>query len=256
MDYGLYVSAAGMKAQLARQDVIANNLANAQTTGFKRDLVLMQSRANAVNEDPTMFQYREPVVQDMGGGMFGSGGGIDLTQAMMESTGNQTDLALDGKGFFTVQGDNGQKLLTRDGRFLVDNGGSLVTATGGRKVLDSNGQPITLNPDLPIVVGADGQVTQDGAGTSGVQLGLVDVNDSRSLVKLGGNVMAASNADELTDAPPGTKVRQGQLEASGTDPVVELVNMMEGQRAFDANAKMISYQDTELSQLNTVGRIA
>jgi len=256
MDYGLYVSAAGMKAQLARQDVVANNLANAQTTGFKRDLTLMQSRANAVNEDPTMFQYRAPVLEDMGGGMYASGAGIDLSQSLLESTGNQTDLALDGKGFFTVQGDNGQKLLTRDGRFLLDNQGNLVTATGGRKVLDANGQPITLNPDLPVVVGSDGMVTQDDAGGSGVQLGLANVSDSRKLVKLGGNVMAASNSDDLANAPSETKVLQGHLEASGTDPVVELVNMMEGQRAFDANAKMISYQDTTLSQVNTIGRVA
>lgn len=260
MDYGLYISAAGMKAQLARQDAIANNLANAQTTGFKRDLVLMRARANAVEEDPQMYPFRTPVVDDVGGGVFATGGGVDLSQGVLDTTGNKTDLALDGRGFFTVQGDNGQKLLTRDGRFLLDAEGNLVTA-GGRKVLDESGQPIALNSELPVQVGADGQITQivsgeEGAGGRGVKLGIVDVSDPRKLIKLGGNVMTVSSADALKDVPAETRVRQGTLEASGTDPMIELVNMMEGQRAFDANAKLITYQDTAMSEINTVGKVA
>ncbi len=264
MDYGLYLSAAGMKSQLVRQDVIANNLANSQTNGFKRDLTMMRSRANPVFEDSGLAGLREPVLENQGGGVFINNGGIDLSQGLLEKTGNTTDLALDGKGFFTVQGENGQKLLTRDGQFLMASDGTLVTANGGRKVLDASGQPITLDTELPVQIGSDGAISQGGpsaaggtgGGAAGVQLGIVDVSDPRKLMKLGANVLSVTSPDALAAAPAGTRVRQGSLESSGTDPFSEMVNMMEGIRAFEANTKMISYQDTTLQEINTIGKIA
>jgi len=85
---------------------------------------------------------------------------------------------------------------------------------------------------------------------------LTDVSAPQDLVKLGNNLMRVQNPKSLTDMPATTEVRQYHLEQSGVDPVVEMVNMMEGQRAFEANAKMISYQDTTLSELNTIGKVA
>src|SRR3954466_6603719 len=112
MMYGLFLSAAGLQAQQNRQSVMANNLANAQTTGFKRDLVMMRERANAVNEDVKMARFRAPVTQDQGGGVLAASGGIDLGQGMLESTGNETDFALSGPGFFEIAGDKaGEKYL-------------------------------------------------------------------------------------------------------------------------------------------------
>src|SRR5437763_4339005 len=120
MNYGLYISAAGLQAQDARQSVISNNLANSMTTGFKRDLAVMRSRANAVVEDPHMRPYRVPVVDHQGGGVSIVGGGIDLSQSSLDTTGNATDLALEGKGFFTVAGpDSTDRLLTRNGKFII-----------------------------------------------------------------------------------------------------------------------------------------
>ena len=253
MNYGLYLSAMGARAQMNRQAVISNNLANSATTGFKRDLMVMQSRLNAAYEDPKMFPYRLPVVKDQGGGVLPMGDGIDLTQSELENTSNATDVAINGKGFFTVAGDNGEKLLTRNGRFLIDQTGKLFTAGGNRAVLDTSGQPITLNPSLPPVIGNDGTISQGGAET-GVKLGLADVADSKQLIKLGANVMRASG--DVAQVPAETQVMQYKLEASGVEPMVEIINMMEGQRAFEANTRMMTYQDTTLSQLNTVGRVA
>jgi flagellar basal-body rod protein FlgF len=253
MNYGLYLSASGAKAQMDRLDVIANNLANVRTTGFKRDLVNMQARRNAGLEDPRMAMYSLPVLKDQGGGMLATGGGIDVTQGVFEDSSNATDLALNGRGFFTVAGDNGERLLTRDGRFLVDAGGHLVTAVGNRAVLDSSGEAITVAPGLPVAVDADGQVSQ-GDGQTGAKLGLVDVADSRQLVKLGGNVMRARG--EVTQVPADTKVMPYKLESSGVDEMAELVNLMEGQRAFEANARMMTFQDQAMGQLATVGRVA
>ena len=82
------------------------------------------------------------------------------------------------------------------------------------------------------------------------------MSDSRRLIKIGNNLLTVDKADALTPVSPNTEVRQGHLEQSGVNPIVELTSMMEGQRAFEANAKMITYQDTTLSELNTVGKVA
>jgi flagellar basal-body rod protein FlgF len=255
MNIGLYISAAGMKAEQLRQTVVSNNLANARTEGFKRDLVLMQSRLNAGEEDPRMYPYRVPELAKQGGGVVAMGNGVDMTQGDFEDSSSPLDLALNGPGFFTVAGENGQKLLTRAGRFMFTGDGGLVTVVGRHAVLDDVGQPIMLNAKLPVDVGTDGSVSQGTAGTP-VKLGLADVTDPRQIVKLGGNVMTVANAEALAPASADTRVLQYRLESSGVDPMVEMINMMEGQRAFEANARMISYQDATLSQLNQVGRVA
>src|SRR5262249_31802944 len=158
---------------------------------------------------------------NQGGGVLGSGNGLDLTQSTLEKTGNQTDLALNGRGFFTIAGENGAKLLTRNGQFLLNTEGKLVTADGGHAVLDSSGNPISLNAGLPVHVDENGQISQGdptggGAGAA-VKLGVVDVSDARQLVKLGGNLMTTRNPAAVTEVGPDTKVHQGEIESSGVD---------------------------------------
>ncbi|HVS72420.1 MAG TPA: flagellar hook-basal body protein [Phycisphaerae bacterium] len=253
MLYGLYLSAAGLQAQEAKQAVISNNMANAETAGFKRDLAVMRSRLNEVHENGLMAAYRTPILEDEGGGVT-IGSSVDLSQGELKQTGNATDVALVGKGFFTVQGkDAGQKLLTRDGRFLVNNDGNLVTLDG-RAVLGTDGNPVQIKGTGPITIDGTGTISQGGAVVA--KLGLADVNDPRQLVKIGDNLLAADDPQALRDVPAKTVVRQGRIESSGVDPMAEMVNMMEGQRAFDANAKMISYQDTMLQEVNTIGKVA
>jgi flagellar basal body rod protein FlgG len=254
MLYGLYLSAMGMQAQEKRLDVTANNLANANTTGFKRDLAVEQARASAPFEDVRMGQYRMHMLAKQGGGVRLQGGGVDLTQAMLQQTGKETDLALDGKGFFVVKGADGQTTLTRDGRLSLNADGTLVAATSGRPVLNAEGQAIRLNPALPIIVHNDGTISQTGGDQ--VKLKLMDVTDGRQVVKLGANLMTVADEKALKAIDPSTIVRQGSLEQSGVDPIVEMVSMMEGQRVFDANAKMISYQDQTLQQANSIGKVA
>jgi flagellar basal body rod protein FlgG len=260
MLYGLYLSASGLQAQELRQNVITNNLANANTAGFKRDLATIQARANPAYEDPTMAQYRNSLLAKQGGGVTVHGGGVDLTQASLVRTGNPTDVALEGRGFFVLKGENeNQTALTRDGRFLIDNQGTLVSATSGRPVLSADGQPITLDPSLQTTINSSGEVSQAAPNVAPAvvaQLKLADVSDPRHVVKLGQNLMTVDDPKALQDVNPGTTVRSGYIEQSGVDPVIEMVNMMEGQRIFDANAKMISLQDQTLQQLNTIGRIA
>jgi flagellar basal body rod protein FlgG len=263
MLYGLYLSASGLQAQELRQNVITNNLANANTTGFKRDLAVIQARANPAYEDPTMAQYRNSLLAKQGGGVIVQGAGVDLTQASLVRTGNPTDVALEGRGFFVVKGEgrgsDDQTALTRDGRFMINSQGTLVAATSGRPVLDTEGQAITLDPTLRTTIDATGEVSQSAPNAAPAvvaQLKLADVTDPRHVIKLGQNLMTVDDPKALRDISPSTTLRSGYLEQSGVDPVVEMVNMMEGQRVFDANAKMISLQDQTLQQLNTIGRIA
>ena len=253
MLYGLYLSTAGLQAEDYRQSVFANNMANSQTTGFKRDFAAVMARQAAVDEDPTMAGYRVPVLAQQGGGVQPMPTRIDLTQGTLSPSNNKLDLALQGQGFFTVQGDNGQPALTRNGCFLLDKDNQLAMQTG-RKVLDTNGNPITLNPAMNITVQADGQVSQDG--TRVAQIAVRNVSDPAALQKLGGNLLTVRPGTTLDPAPADTQVKQGATEASGTDPIIEMVNMMEGQRAFEANAKMITYQDQTLQEINAMGRLA
>jgi flagellar basal-body rod protein FlgF len=253
--YGLYLSAAGLQAQERKQEVITNNLANANVNGFKRDLAVVRARANATYEDPTMRQYRVPVLENQGGGVLLQGGGVDLSQAPLQKSSNPKDLALDGRGFFVLKGDADNKpILTRDGSFVINKDGFLVQGSSNRPVISTNGEPIALNSALPFTVDEAGKVSQGEAAS--VQLKLVDVTDPRHLVKLGENVMTVDDEKAIKPASPTTMVRQGSLELSGVNPMIEMVNMMAGQRVFDANAKLISLQDTTLQQLNTIGRLA
>jgi flagellar basal-body rod protein FlgF len=253
MNYGLYLSAMGAQVQMERQAVVTNNLANAQTTGFKRDLVIQQARLSAAYEDPKMAAYRLPGLNNQGGGVFNINGGIDLSQGTLKDSGNPLDIALNGRGFFTVQGDKGTTLLTRDGHFDRDQDGQLLSS--GRPVLDKDGNPITLSLNGDVTIAKNGNIAQGGIDT-GVSLGIVNVADSQQLIKMGANRLRAVDGANLAQAPADTQVMQYKLEESGVNEMTEIVNMIEGQRAFEANAKMISYQDQTMSLLNTVGRIA
>ncbi len=252
---GMYVSAAGMMAQEYRQRVTSNNLANAQTHGFKRDMALLQSRANAVDEDPQMSQYRWPAgaLGKINGGVLASPTYTDMTQGNLTRTGQQTDLALQGSGFFMIQGDGGERFFTRDGNFTLNSDGQLVTADG-RSVLGANGQSIKINPDLPFTIDEQGQIKQGETVVN--QLAIMTVKNQSDLYKVGDNLMALTDGAKALPATTATTVRQGYLEQSGVDPISELTEMMTNQRFFEANAKMIQSQDATLQVLNTVGRIS
>lgn len=253
MLYGLYVSAAGMQAQEYRLSVHANNLANANTTGFKRDLAMIQQRRNPVEEIGSLGAFRDGVRAKQGGGVLAHPTVMDLTQSTLQQTGSPFDAAIEGSGFFVVKGEGEKFLLTRDGRFVRNAQGVLASSVTGRPVLDAEMKEIPLDAGMPVEISSKGEVKQ--GGTAVAQLAVMNPH-ARDLVKLGGTMMAIRDGAALKPATVDTKIRQGFLEASGVDPMVEMVNLLEGQRAFEANARMISYQDQTLQQLNLIGRIA
>lgn len=251
MIYGLYLSATGIMTSAYRQDVVANNLANSDTTGFKRDIASFRQRLTEQQEGRRLGGWTDPVLEGMGGGTLVMPNHIDFEQGALEETGAPLDLAIEGSGFFAVD-ENGQTGLTRDGRFQVNRDGSL-TLPGGQKVLDEKFRPITLAPDAPTTIDRAGEITQNGEVVG--RIGLFDVPDRAALTKLGGNLLSYPDRAEIRTAS-GT-LHDGFLERSNADPTTELAELMDTQRQLEANANMIRAQDATLQRLvNDVGKIS
>ena len=246
MIYGTYLSAAGLSNEQARQDVIANNLANVETGGFKRHL--------------TMFQERRPHPDTPAGpgdplGLITGGRDmlptrLDLTQGGLEETGNPLDLALVGEGFLRVR-RGGEEFLTRDGRLTLDDAGNLTLAADeSSQVLDADGLPVNIDA-------APGTFFVDESGA------VVDRETGEPLARL-----ALSTADGLKSAGGGrfrfdgqarpddaTTVQPGRLERSNVEPTVELTRLIESARLLEANAQMIRHQDQSLGKLLEAGSV-
>lgn len=252
MIYGLYLSASGVLTSAHRQDVIANNLANAETVGFKRDLALFQERrtqAQSRGLDPSLHSH--PLLENLGGGLTFAPTRTDLAQGELEPTGNPLDIAIQGQGFFAVQ-DQGKTLLTRDGRFMMDRQGYLVRSNGGQHVLDAKGKPIQLDPGAGVSITQDGAISQRGDIVG--QLGTFDIPDPTRLTKHAELLFSYPNAKQIR--PANALLRSEFVERSNAEPTAELTQLMDAQRQLEANANLIRYQDQTLSRLvNDVGRI-
>lgn len=250
MIYGLYQSAAGMMTNEYRQNVIANNLANSQTVGFKRDIPIFSERLR----ESMLDRYNNPtndLMESLSGGMWLGRTSTDFSDGPLSKTGNPLDVALEGPGFLMVQVD-GRQLLTRDGRMMTDEFGRLVSVSDGAAILNRAGSPIVLDRNGgEITITSDGRIQQDGREVA--RLGLTDVEDYRTLRKHG-NGRFISTSDERIEAV--ARVHAGFVESSAVRPVHELTGMIESSRAFQINARMVSLQDEMLGRLvNQVPRI-
>ncbi|MGA1064157.1 MAG: flagellar basal-body rod protein FlgG [Burkholderiaceae bacterium] len=258
MDASLWISKTGLDAQQKRMSVISNNLANVNTTGFKRD--------RAVFEDLLYQNVRQAGGQTGAdtlaptGLMMGTGTRVLANekihaQGNMITTENALDIAVDGPGFFQITQADGTIAYTRDGGFKISATGQVVTANGD--LLD----PALVIPDnaSSITIGRDGIVSVEiVAGGGQVQLGQINLArliTPAGLQPMGQNLYketAASGAPQVL--VPGTAgvgfLRQGMLEASNVNVVEEMVNMIETQRAYEVNSKSISATDGMLRFLN------
>jgi flagellar basal-body rod protein FlgG len=258
MDASMWVAKTGLDAQQTRLNVISNNLANVNTTGFKRD--------RAMFEDLLYQNVRQAggqtaqTTQAPTGLMIGTGTRIVATeknhaQGNMINTQNALDIAIAGEGFFQITMPDGTLAYTRDGSFKLSNVGQLVTATGNPLA-----PPIIIPGNASsITIGEDGTVSVEIFGGGGAQqLGQIQVArfvNAAGLTPLGGNLYkqtVASGAPQLLN--PGTQaagtLRQGMLESSNVNVVEEMVNMIETQRAYEINSKAISAADGMLRFLN------
>ena len=254
MIYGLYLSATGIQTSSHNQDVIANNLANAETSGFKRSLAIFEQRqieAKARNS----FLDRDPVLDKIGGGQWLAPTAVDRQQGALEESGRPLDLAFVGSGYFAVD-QNSQLRLSRDGKLALDRDGNLILSnTPGSKVLDADQKPIQLVGYRASDLAVDKQGTIRHGTTVLAKLGLFEPADPRSVIPTGDNLNIPTDPASLRPAT-GT-IESGQVERSNVDPTTELTRLMEAQRLLEANANMIKYQDQTLGKLvNEVGRIS
>jgi len=252
MVYGIWLSADGLSSQQVRQQVLANNLAQVDTPGFKADRVAFGERLNEFllrGEEAARHRGDENAT----GGLFANTLYTDYSQGRLIPTGNKLDLALQGAGFLAVRTDDGVQ-YTRDGRLTLDESGALLHVASGGAVVDDQGQPIVVNARQrgAIEIDESGRVRQ-GATNVG-KLGLFDFEDPQVLRKTGENLYAANGARPV---PANTEVRQGLIEASGVDPTLALTDMIAATRAYELGASMIRMQDESLGRVvNDVGRIA
>jgi flagellar basal-body rod protein FlgG len=262
----LYTAATGMEALETKLDVIANNMANISTTGFKKD------RANF--EDVFYRQYRLPGAQDADGTRTATGIEVGLgtrvsstqsnfKQGAFQTTNNPLDFAIEGDGFFKVQGPGGASYYTRAGNFNLNADGEIVlgSANNGYR-LDPN---FTIPPEATgIVITADGTISYSTQGTDTLtQLGQVQLSkfvNPDGLLKLGDNLYQATDASgsETTGNPGQTgfgNIRQGFLEASNVEPVNELIDLITTQRAFELNSQVVQAGDQIMQIVANLRRV-
>jgi flagellar basal-body rod protein FlgF len=245
MAYGLYISAEGAQAQSRRLEMIANNMANVDTVGFKRELAIFQARyAEAVEQGHS--QPGSGSIDDTGGGIMVRRTATDFSPGPLKRTESPTDIAIPGEGFFVVEKDQ-QQYLTRAGNFRLTERGEMVTQQG-YAVLGENGSPVVIDPrNGAYEVTPAGGIRQAGASQN---LALVRPASLGDLVKVGENLFRPL-AEPQPIPPAERRVAGGYLELSGVRPTTELVQMIEASRAVEANLSMVRAQDQMLSGLVT-----
>ncbi len=264
---GLYTAATGMITESCRTDVIANNLANANTTGFKRDDAvssdfkpMLMHRIDDLSRqqrDVTTFKgfslyQNAPIIGELGMGSKVDEVATDFSQGSFQTTGNPFDLAISGEGYFLIDTPQGQR-YTRDGNFYRSSSGRLVNVSG-YNVLDERGRPIDIPEEATtIIVGATGNITADGNPVA--RLGLFQFEGGRrAMIKLGDNLYRPNGNNPRRTNATG-EIQQGILERSNTNVVSEMVNLIANYRSYEANSRAVVTQDSMLEKsVSEVGR--
>ena len=254
----LWISKTGLDAQQTNLDVIANNLANVSTTGFKRSRAVFEDLLYQTLRQPgaqSSQQTQVPTGLQVGTGVRPVATERIFTQGNMQQTGNAFDMAINGQGFLQVQMPDGTTGYTRDGSFHVDAQGQVVT---------SNGYPLLPTVTVPanatkVNIGADGTVSVNVPGQVNVQnvgsIQLANFINPAGLQPLGQNLFLETGASGAPQAgTPGTNglglLNQGYVETSNVNVVEELVSMIQAQRAYEINSKAIQTSDQMLQRLS------
>jgi flagellar basal-body rod protein FlgF len=247
MPYGLYLAADGANVQSKRLEMLANNLANVDTVGFKRELALFEARAPEAIEQG-LDQRGGQGLNDLPGGVKFFETITDYSTGPLKHTGMNTDVAILGDGFFQVSKD-GETYLTRAGNFSIDAQGNMLTQEG-EQVLSSGGAPVVIDTELgPAGIGDDGAVYQmnpDGQRVVVNDLGVVKPGSLGDLVKRGENRFYPLGPVTLVP-PDQRRIRSGYLEGSGVAATSEMMQLIEATRAMEMNVNMIRNHDQMLS---------
>lgn len=229
MDNAIYATLTRQAGLMREMQVIANNIANSETTGFRREGVIFSeylARTDNGREGLSMANARGRIV--------------DLEQAVMSQTGGTYDLAINGPGFFAVQTADGIK-ITRAGAFLVSSEGELMNADGNR-LLDEGQAPIQIPPGATnVVVGQDGTISADDQQIA--RIGLFSAPDRETMLRAGGTLFSAEGGLEPAEE---TSLEQGFLEGSNVDAVAEITRMIEVQRAYEMGQTLLEREDKRI----------
>jgi len=259
----LHTAATGMAAQELSVQVISNNIANLQTTGYKKQTAsfqdLIYEHISRVGAQASQQGTILPVGIDIGGGVKTVGTPRSMTQGTLSQTGNDLDLAITGEGFFKIQMPDGTFTYTRDGTFSMDNTGRIVNAQGNPV------QPTITVPQNSsgLSVNTQGQVsvTQPGSTNSTIigQIGLTRFINKGGLLPIGNNLFTDTPSsgppqDGLATAEGYGNINQGSLEQANVDVVSEMSNLIAAQRAYEMNAKVISAADQMLQATTALFR--
>lgn len=255
----LYTSVSGLITQEAKQNVITNNLANANTTGFKKDNLSVKKFNDVLIENYDKIvngKNQRNIIGSLSQGSEIDGVDTSYSQGIIEATDNWTDFAIEGNGFFTVA-DKNNTYYTRDGHFHVNSQGYLVNDSGYNVLgvpVDNYGNPAG-NP-TPIQVGNEGiNLQSDGTftlRTGRYRFNTVDFENYDELKKIGDNLYTGENAIESSNV----SVNQNSLEKSNVNIIDEMVNMITTMRIFESNQKIIQSIDETLGKaVNEVGTV-
>jgi len=255
----LYSAASGMNAQQLNVDTIANNLANSTTAGFKmrraqfEDLIYqsMVQPGAAAGQQTTI-----PSGLQLGLGARAASNEIIFLQGAFESTGNPLDVAIQGKGFLQIRQPSGQLAYTRAGNFQLDRNGNMVTPSGDalepQITIPANAQNITIGEDGTVSYTLVGQTAAQKAG----QIQLANFQNPAGLNSLGKNLFLPTDAsgDAQIGVPGGAEglgtLAQAYVEQSNVDVVQEFVNLIQSQRAYEANSRVVKAADEMYQQVN------
>jgi flagellar basal-body rod protein FlgG len=258
----LYTAASGMNAQQANIDNVAHNLANVNTTGFKKsrmefeDLVYQQIKAPGA---ATSQEAESPIGLETGLGSRAVATSRNFSSGNLRATGAGLDLAIEGHGFFQVTLPGGEVGYTRAGTFHLNGQGQIVTNEGyslePQITVPNNATSITISKDGIVSASVPGQNAPQQVGTIEISL----FQNPAGLMARGGNMFTATTASgDPTNGVPGTDglgtLAQGFVEDSNVSVVEEMVNMILGQRAYEANSRVIRAADEMLQQVNQLSR--
>lgn len=227
MDPLTAMAASGMRARMETLDMIANNLANTGTAGYKADREFYTLYLSASAAAPSSLSAaRMPLVERAW---------TDHSQGVLTSTGNPLDLAISGRGFFAVEA-GAERFYTRNGSFRLTAGGTLVTQDG-RAVLDRNGKPVKLDPSVPFEITADGTVHQNGTEIARIQI--VDFRTPSALSKREAGYFQLLDRTETPVAASG-EIQQGYIEASNVSAAETAVRLVSVMRQFEMLQRAIA----------------
>jgi flagellar basal-body rod protein FlgF len=244
VDNTLYVALSHQMAMQRQLDIIANNIANANTTAFRNESVLFEEYL--VNTDPATSEIGNQIafVQDRGVVR-------NLAEGEFTRTDNELDVAISGKGYFQVEDPDGNILYTRNGHFHMDGEGQIVN-TKGYPVLDAFGQALTVNlNDSTISIAGDGTITA-ASGRRG-RLGVVKFDNEQAMQGVGDSLFKTDQTPVPSDK---VKIISGMLEGSNVEPIIELTKMVDVLRSYQSTAKLMeTYEDLERKSIQQVGKL-